>query len=109
MARAPGSPPQASPVTAHPDGIGVGTQAGTRASVVTAEIASWAMTTVWCRGVTAPWRWHHAWAVLPGRTTSCSPHRGQTGDALIDRYRPVTDRVTSSRPRAATAAVPGGA
>src|SRR3954467_1219672 len=40
MARAPGSPPQASPVTDHPAGMGSGTQAGTRASAVTAEIAS---------------------------------------------------------------------
>ena len=83
IARAPGSPPQASPVTDQPAGMGSGTHAGTRASAVTAEIASWATSTVWCSGVTAPCRWHHASAVEPGRTTSCSPQRGQTGDTLI--------------------------
>src|SRR3954452_12886599 len=40
IARAPGSPPQARPVTVQPLGMGSGTQAGTRASAVTAEIAS---------------------------------------------------------------------
>src|SRR3954447_8688097 len=38
IARAPGSPPQASPETVHPVGIGSGAQAGTRASAVTAMI-----------------------------------------------------------------------
>ena len=46
IARAAGSPPQASPVTDQPEGIGSGTQAGTRASVVTAVMASWASSVV---------------------------------------------------------------
>src|SRR3712207_3436887 len=87
MARAPGSPPQASPVTAQPTGIGSGTHAGTRASAVTAAIASCATRVVWCSGVTTPCRWHHASPADPGRTASCSPQRGQTGDALIGDNR----------------------
>src|SRR5215207_9951125 len=90
IARAPGSPPQASPVTDQPASIGSGTHAGTRASAVTAEIASWATRTVWCRGVTAPWTWHHARSADPGRTASGSPQRGQTGETLIGRHRPGT-------------------
>src|SRR4051794_10300426 len=46
MARAPGSPPQARPVTDQPAGIGSGTHAGTRASVVTAVMASCASSVV---------------------------------------------------------------
>src|SRR4051794_4407806 len=93
IARAPGSPPHASPVTDQPVGIGSGTQAGTRASAVTAEIASWAISTVWCSGVTAPCTWHQACAVEPGRTTSCSPHLGQTAETLIAHHRPVSERL----------------
>src|SRR3954447_14650077 len=93
IARAPGSPPQARPVTLQPAGTGSGTQAGTWASAVTAAIASCAITTVWCSGVTWPCRWHHARAVLPGRTTKSSPHRGHTGVALIAGYRPVSRRI----------------
>ena len=52
MARAPGSPPQTSPVTVQPAGMGSGTHAGTRASAVTATMASCATSTVWCSGVT---------------------------------------------------------
>src|SRR3954447_18843747 len=90
IARAPGSPPQARPVTVQPFGMGSGTQAGTWASAVTAEMASWAMSRVWCSGVTAPCTWHQACAVEPGRTTSCSPQRGQTGATLIGHHRPVS-------------------
>src|SRR3712207_8438775 len=50
IARAPGSPPQASPVTDQPAGMGAGTQAGTRASAVTAATASGATGTGGGRG-----------------------------------------------------------
>src|SRR3954454_23292957 len=102
IARAPGSPPQAIPVTDQPAGMGSGTQAGTRASAVTAEMASWATSTVWCSGVTAPCTWHHAWAVEPGRTTSGSPQRGQTGETLIAQHRPGMVANRQGRPTGGT-------
>src|SRR3954447_9715132 len=51
------------------------------------------MSRVWCSGVTAPCTWHQACAVEPGRTTSCSPQRGQTGATLIGHHRPVSDGI----------------
>ncbi|GHE10538.1 hypothetical protein GCM10011381_20060 [Klenkia taihuensis] len=76
-------------MTAHPAGMGSGTQAGTRASTQTADSVSWDSTTLWCSGVTAACRWHHA-SSDPGRTTRSSPQRGQTGPVLVPLVIPPT-------------------